>query len=344
MFATYENLRALADGASFFGSGGGGDCELGYAMAAHRTAQAVVPTEIVDVSTLSPSDLVVHVALFGSPEIVAEQLPSGDEFAHAAGELAARLGQRVGAIGTLEIGGVNALVPFLAATDLGVPVVDSDLMGRAFPQLTQTTAALTETAPGAMVLVGTVGTTVLLDGLKWTNADAIVANSVSSMGGSAAIALFGMSVETLSSVGILGSVTRAIRTGEALARLPAGASSSKAANALGAALVLSGRVLDVVLSPGGLRTIVLDDASPEGRIGRVDAINEYVRVATDGEIVAEVPDIIVVLDEETLCPTQVDEVRVGQRVSVLRATSSKRWDRTGSFVAFEQSIGMEGRR
>jgi len=34
-----------------------------------------------------------------------------------------------------EIGGLNSLEPFAVAAELGIPVVDADGMGRAFPEL-----------------------------------------------------------------------------------------------------------------------------------------------------------------------------------------------------------------
>ena len=41
-----------------------------------------------------------------------------------------------------EVGGNNGFQPFLAASLLGLPVVDCDAMGRAFPQADMTTFAI----------------------------------------------------------------------------------------------------------------------------------------------------------------------------------------------------------
>ena len=314
-------LRALADGASLLGSGGGGDCELGHAMVAHRLSQAGATSSIIGVPQLDPTDLVVHVALYGSPEVVAEQVPGGDEFGRAVAELSQRLGREARAIGTVEIGGINALIPFLAAADLGLPVVDSDLMGRAFPRLTQNTLAIGPGSPGPVVLMGSTGTTVVLDGLSWANTDAMVHDVVGSMGGSAATALFAMSSRSLTDQGIIGSVSRAIRMGQALSNLLPGASMEDVARALDFSLLLRGKVLDVVISPGGLRNIIVEDDDLR-RVGRIDAMDEFVSVAIDGRTAADLPDAIVVLDEEDLRPAQVDTVHVGQRVGIFHVTSS----------------------
>jgi DUF917 family protein len=36
---------------------------------------------------------------------------------------------------SIEIGGMNGIDPLLTAAELGIPVIDADLMGRAFPEL-----------------------------------------------------------------------------------------------------------------------------------------------------------------------------------------------------------------
>ena len=44
-------------------------------------------------------------------------------------------GKRVTAVMCAEIGGMNGIEPLFAAAESGLPVIDCDLMGRAFPEL-----------------------------------------------------------------------------------------------------------------------------------------------------------------------------------------------------------------
>src|SRR3546814_11158303 len=44
------------------------------------------------------------------------------------------MGRPISAVLPIEIGGGNGLAPLIAAAELGVPVVDCDGMGRAFPE------------------------------------------------------------------------------------------------------------------------------------------------------------------------------------------------------------------
>src|SRR5262249_57501914 len=52
------------------------------------------------------------------------------------------IGQSFRAVMSLEIGGGNSLQPFMAAAMLGLPVVDADCMGRAFPEAQMTSFAI----------------------------------------------------------------------------------------------------------------------------------------------------------------------------------------------------------
>ena len=176
-------------------------------------------------------------------------------------------------------------------------------------------------------MIGSNGTTVVLDELAWSNVDALVHDVVASMGGSAAIALLPMSSQSLADQGIIGSVSRAIRMGQALEGLRPDAPMGGVARALDSTLLLQGRVLDVVVSVEGLRNIIVEDNDDPGRVGRIDAVDEFITVAIDGRTVADLPDAIVILDEEELRPTQVDTVHVGQRVGIFRVTSSSSSER-----------------
>src|SRR5260370_1706676 len=53
-------------------------------------------------------------------------------------------GCRFDAVMSLEIGGGNAIQPFMAAAVLGLPVVDADCMGRAFPEAQMTSFAIAD--------------------------------------------------------------------------------------------------------------------------------------------------------------------------------------------------------
>ena len=86
----------------------------------------------------------------------------------------------------IEIGGLNALLPLVSGAALGLPVVDGDLMGRAFPRLPQTVLAIAGIGAGPIALVGASGETVVFDCPTTPRSSASCAPSINSFGGAAA--------------------------------------------------------------------------------------------------------------------------------------------------------------
>ncbi|QEV38787.1 DUF917 family protein [Streptomyces nodosus] len=66
------------------------------------------------------------------------------------------------AVGVIDIGGLNAVAAVLAAARLGAPVLDGDLMGRAFPRINRTTVAVTGHRAAPPTLAGPVADTVMV--------------------------------------------------------------------------------------------------------------------------------------------------------------------------------------
>jgi DUF917 family protein len=71
-----------------------------------------------------------------------EKLCDGPIIARMITMIEAHLGRKFDANMLWEVGGNNGFQPFLAGALLGLPVVDCDAMGRAFPQADMTTFAI----------------------------------------------------------------------------------------------------------------------------------------------------------------------------------------------------------
>lgn len=67
--------------------------------------------------------------------ILCERIGSGKEEAEALAAVEKASAQRATHVSSIEIGGVNSLLPLLAAAQAKLPVVDADGMGRAFPRV-----------------------------------------------------------------------------------------------------------------------------------------------------------------------------------------------------------------
>src|SRR5207245_525156 len=78
----------------------------------------------------------------GAPLVGQERLTDPRTIAQAVRMMEDVIGRRFRAVMSLEIGGGNSLQPFMAAALLGLPVVDADCMGRAFPEAQMTSFAI----------------------------------------------------------------------------------------------------------------------------------------------------------------------------------------------------------
>lgn len=96
---------------------------------------------IMSLKDLPDDAYVCDVGGMGAPTVSAEKLDSY-ECAAAVQALSAALPRPLTALLCAEVGGGNALEPLAVGMELGLPVVDADLMGRAFPELQMSTAAI----------------------------------------------------------------------------------------------------------------------------------------------------------------------------------------------------------
>src|SRR2546428_12363835 len=96
----------------------------------------------MDPADLADDDRVAVVSNMGAPLVGQERLTDPATIARAVTMMEEAIGRRFAAIMSLEIGGGNALQPFMAAALLDRPVVDADCMGRAFPEAQMTSFAI----------------------------------------------------------------------------------------------------------------------------------------------------------------------------------------------------------
>lgn len=134
MHVTTDDIEDLAVGAAILGTGGGGDPHVGKLMA-QQAIEEHGPVEIVDPDDVPADALVIPTAMMGAPTVVLEKLPSGHEPIRSLHRLAEEFDEELYATMPIECGGLNSTIPFTVAAREGLPLVDADGMGRAFPEL-----------------------------------------------------------------------------------------------------------------------------------------------------------------------------------------------------------------
>jgi uncharacterized protein len=308
-----SDVDALVVGLTLLGSGGGGDPQ----PFRHALREALAGADVV---LHDPADLgdapVVAVGMLGATRVLTEKLPSGREITTAVRALARWTGVEPAAVMPYEAAGLNGAMAVTAACELGLPLVDADLMGRALPRLDQLTRAVDGGPITPYAMAEPTGEIVLVDGAGPDALERLARSVVVQGGGWAGGALAPVPARFARSGSCVGTLARALRLGRAHAALTRPTADEVAA-ALGGRLLAAGRTVEIARQSSasfGRAGIAVVDDRPAGGVLRIEAENEYLLALLDGEPVASCPDLICLLDRRTAAPIAVDGLRLGDDV------------------------------
>ncbi len=325
-----HGLEHLALGAAVLGTGGGGDPYVGKLLAQSAIRQHG-PVNVVTVDELEDDALVVSSAMMGAPTVMVEKIPNGDEVIRAFKALEDYLGQPITHTTSAEAGGMNSTIPFAVAAALDIPLVDADMMGRAFPELQMCLPTLYGLSASPMAIADEKGNVAVIETIDnlWTER---LARSVTvDMGCSAMIALYALTGAQVKESMIAGtlqlaeSLGRSIESARREHRDPIDVVQSE----LGGVRLFEGKVADVNrhtqagFARGECQLAGRDAGKDTSLVLRFQ--NEHLIAIRDGEVVATVPDLIMVLETETGAPVTTEELRYGFRVTVVAAPCDPRW-------------------
>ncbi|MFI1379465.1 DUF917 domain-containing protein [Embleya sp. NPDC020886] len=321
-----EELADIARGAGILGTGGGGDPYVGMLLA-REAIRRHGPVTVVDIDEVPADATVVPISSMGAPTVLLEKLPSGREEINALRALEAVLGRRATHLVPIEIGGVNSMIPLAAAACTGLPIVDGDAMGRAFPEAQMVLPGLIGVRNSPMALADDKGNTIVVQAVDNVEAERIARAVCVERGCQISCAdtvlrgdqlRDGLVPATLTLAENLGRVAR---TARAEHRDPVAA----ARELLGGVHLSAGKVVDVERRTEGGFARGRARLEGEGAILELDFQNEHLLARRDGRVVATTPDLICVLDTETGEPVTTESLRYGLRVTVLAAPCDPRW-------------------
>jgi len=323
-----KTVSSLARGAMYLGSGGGGDVKLMELMA-KRIIKENGPIPLISPFRFPDEEWVIPVAVMGSPTIFSERLPSGNELKKVVETIEKEKNIAASAITGLEIGGMNALSPVIAAALTNLPLLDADGMGRAFPELQMTTYHGFGMKASPAVISNRPDKTYLLSSDENTEIEKQARKLVTDLGGWAAIACYPMQGWQMREAGILQTYTLTIRLGEALSAdaMDAHGVMEKMRKIFQKSIygkpvkLIEGKIVDLQrnIIEGMLKgsLVVEGSGSYIGEYLSVFFHNEYLWIKKNDATLATVPDLICVLDEETGYPLSVEELENHVKVWVI---------------------------
>jgi DUF917 family protein len=325
-----DALESIALGAAVLGAGGGGDPYLGKLMARRAIAQHGSP-QMLDVLALPDDAFCCTVGSMGAPTVAVEKLAGGAEMVAALRSLEAHHGRHFTHLTSFEVGGMNSMLPIVAAAVTGLPLVDCDSMGRAFPELQMCTPTLAGIPVAPVALADEKGNAVVIDAIDNRSAERLARAVTIEMGAVSYIALATQTGAQVRATMIPDTLALARRIGDALrsAHVTSGDPAGAVADAGGGHRLFGGKVANVSrrtvsgFARGSLR--IEGFGANSGSVLEVEFQNENIVAWRDGEAMATVPDLIVLLDDDTGQPITTEEVRYGNRVAVLGLPCDHRW-------------------
>jgi DUF917 family protein len=351
MATVISDRAALEDfcfGLALFGTGGGGRVSAGLDLLGPLLDAQ--PISLADPDEMAKDTWLCWAIMVGGRDpdqqppaselkqfgLTREHSTPMERLAAAARGLADFAGVRLGALASMELSCGGVATTIVAARDLGVPVLDSDFVGRAIPEIGLSKPDIHGRSPAPLMMVDRWGDEIIVR----SAASAAMADRLGRMVSRAA---YGRGVATagnLTRLGdalptlVRGSLATALKAGGALRRgVGTGEPLRPLIELIGGHVICTGEAIatdwlsDEPYTWRQLIYRIKGNSDFAGEDCRIWVKNEHHVVWRDDVVVATSPDVISVLDAETNEPlTTLGDVSPGRCVTVFATGAlAKEW-------------------
>jgi uncharacterized protein len=329
-------IEDLIIGATILGVGGGGSPDDGLRSLIEQYDRGKKLT-IASLDEFDQGDRIASPYFVGS---VAPSQPKknitkvvDDPIARAFKLLEKRVSQKIAGTIATEIGGGNTAASLAIAAKLGIPMVDGDLMGRAGPELHQSTVHIFSFSMAPSAIVSETGNEFVVERYAAIDDYEALARYASVIsGGHVAVADCPLLVSDAKRCVIQGTITQCIGIGRArresneLGKDPVEAVAGKLSNGK---RIFEGRVSEY--SWKDEKGFLLGEAhlsgtgKYEGKKLRSWIMNEHIMCWIDDKPAVMPPDLIMFLDPTTGLGITSDKLKKSMQVVVAGSSINKMW-------------------
>ncbi|RNB92601.1 DUF917 domain-containing protein [Brevibacillus fluminis] len=323
---TKKDIPYFALGAKFLGSGGGGD-PFTLSSLVQSIMSDSQEIEILPFTEIAPNDHIVCLSSIGSSVICDEKMSTGEEGLLALDCYEEARAAKATALIALNVGGANAMVPFIVAAQRNLPIVDGDGTGRTFPEIHMSSFHLMGVQAGPLAMSNQHRETRLFDEVDNHRIVREARQQVHPMGGIVYIAGFGMDGRQMSTVILPSTLQLIYELGRIFLETPSRAASLQQMHAVltnsifgSPRCLIQGKIRGISRRfQNGLiegRFEILGTERWDGQVVEVGFGNEYNYARKNDRYLCLTPDLLLVLDEETFQPCMTEDLQEGRLVTM----------------------------
>jgi DUF917 family protein len=333
------DIEDLVVGTTILGTGGGGSPKVGLRSLMTQFNQGN-KLKVASLDELKSDDIVASPYFVGSVAPTSQDKKSpkkriyDDPISAAFKVLENYLGKRIVATVAAELGGGNTAASLAIAAKLGLPMIDGDLMGRAGPELHQSTLHIFSfsMAPGAVA--SETGNEFLVEsysGIDDYEAIARYASVIS--GGHVGVVDSPLEIPQANQCVIKGTISKCIEIGKTRREAIEGKNRDPVEEVLGK-LENGRKIFEGTISKytwkderGFLfaEAQILGSGEYKGRKLKSSIMNEHIMCWIDDKPAVMPPDLIMFLEPDTALGITNDKLERGKKVVVLGASIDKVW-------------------
>lgn len=323
-------------GAAILGTGGGGSPAEGKELLSRVHGRKL---RIADVKDLPKDTLAVCPYVVGS---ITGEIRSprklGEMLQVAVSLIEEKVGRKVGATVSTEIGGLNSAIPLYVAGLLDVPLIDGDVVGRAAPEVSHSLVLLSglDLTPG--VAQATTGLSVTVNKYGKVEEYESLLRQLSVQSGYVAVVDSPYPISTVKRMIVRGTMSASLRVGRVRrAALYERSDVTKSlASAIGGYVIFRGIIKSVdMVDKGGFLKGRIKVVGGDGGRSTFESfvMNEHIFGWINGSPIVMPPDSFAFLDEKGTGLSNSEAV-IGKKVSVVAWKSAPQWRRREGLKLF----------
>jgi len=318
----YEDLFFLRVGSRFLGSGGGGQSLHSHFLISEQLKKREATISQID--EVPPDGLIMSITPLGCPTIETEKCANRLEFKILMEKIGAYTKKSISAIVPLGVGGEIPLFSVFLSSSFNLPILDADCAGRCFPELQMVSTNAAGIRPQRAFISNVMGDVFEIECNNFYTLERHVRQVAVSSGGCCLVVPQILTGEEAKRGLIPGTVTKALTIGKIIQEtrdLNAVMEYTKGIfHGVGGIIAATGLNM-----PHPFKRLIVLRNLEEKKTWEVWMDNEFNLLLENGEVIAEVPDIITLCDPISCEPLTLRELRVCANAAICTMKAPGIW-------------------